>query len=79
MVVDLVDGVLEDLPCPLGVLGVELHPVLERLDLEVALPGRAPAAHPRRRRWVRFAAGGWLGFPGRGVGGRYGGSGEERR
>jgi hypothetical protein len=49
VVVDLVDGVLEDLPCPLRVLGVELHTVLERLDLEVALPRRAAAAHRRRR------------------------------
>lgn len=61
VVVDLVDGVLEDLPCPLRVLGVELHTVLERLDLEVALPRRAAAAHRRQR----------LGFGGRG--GRAGG------
>jgi hypothetical protein len=45
----------------------------------VALPGRAPAGHPRRRGWVRRAAGGWLGFPGRGVGGRDVGRGDERK
>jgi len=63
VVVDLVDGVLEDLPCPLRVLGVELHTVLERLDLEVALPRRAAAAHRRRRLGL---GAGW----GTGVGGR---------
>lgn len=58
MVVDLVDGVLEDLPCPLRVLGVELHTVLERLDLEVALPRRAAAAHRRQRLGFGGGAGG---------------------
>jgi hypothetical protein len=65
-VVDLVDGVLEDLPCPLRVLGVEVHTVLERLDLEVALPRRAAAAHRRQR----------LGFGG--GAGRVGGRGRKR-
>ena len=59
MVVDLVDGVLEDLPCPLRVLGVELHAVLERLDLEVALPRRAAAAHRRRRLGLGAGWDGW--------------------
>lgn len=49
VVVDLVDGVLKDLPCPLRVLGVELHAVLEQLDLEVALLRRPAPAHRRRR------------------------------
>lgn len=66
MVVDLVDGVLEDLPCPLRVLGVELHAVLERLDLEVALPRRAAAAH-RRRRLDLGAGVGWVNAGGGGV------------
>ena len=59
VVVDLVDGVLEDLPCPLRVLGVELHAVLERLDLEVALPRRAAAAHRRRRLGLGAGWDGW--------------------
>lgn len=49
VVVDLVDGVLQDLPCPLRVLGVELHAVLEQLDLEVAFLRRPAPAHRRRR------------------------------
>jgi hypothetical protein len=57
VVVDLVDGVLKDLPCPLRVLGVELHAVLERLDLEVALPRWAAAAHRRRRVGFRGRSG----------------------
>jgi hypothetical protein len=57
VVVDLVDGVLEDLPCPLRVLGVELHALLERLDLEVALPRWAAATHRRRRVGFRGASG----------------------
>jgi hypothetical protein len=63
VVVDLVDGVLEDLPCPLRVLGVELHALLERLDLEVALPRWAAAAHRRRR--VGFRGAGGVGGRGR--------------
>ena len=65
VVVDLVDGVLEDLPCPLRVLGVELHTVLERLDLEVALPRRAAAAQDQERtafHWPRAAAASILPF-----------------
>lgn len=54
VVVDLVDGVLKHLPCLLGILGVEIHPMLERLDLEVPLP---LSAH----RW-RTRAGRVLGF-----------------
>ena len=46
VVVNLVDRMLQHPPCPLGVVGVELDPVLERLDLEVAL---LLGAHPRRR------------------------------
>jgi hypothetical protein len=53
VVVDLVDGLLKDLPCPLRVLGVEVHAVPEHLDLEVALPRWAAAAHRRRQVGLR--------------------------
>lgn len=45
VVVNLVDGMLQHLPCPFGVLGIDLHPVLERFDLEGPPLLRA---HPRR-------------------------------
>ena len=78
VVVDLVDGVLEDLPCPLRVLGVELHTVLERLDLEVALPRRATAAH-RRQRLGFGGRGGWVDAGRSGVGTGHWTQGERRR
>ena len=83
VVVDLVDGVLEDLPCPLRVLGVELHTVLERLDLEVALPRRAAAAHRRRRLGLGAGWGTGEGGRGRRWGGHWmgwqSGGGEDRK
>lgn len=61
VVVDLVDGVLEDLPCLLRIFGVKLHTALERLDLEVVLPQRASAAHRRQRLGSGAGRGGWTG------------------